>query len=244
MERDRAAAAFADEEEGCQVLVCSEIGSEGRNFQFCRHLVMFDLPLHPDQLEQRIGRLDRIGQRHAIEIHVPVFAASPGAKLLRWFRDGMDAFSAPHGIGNEIFDAFGDALADALLDDEALEEVITETRALFESRLAEREAGRNRLLELNACRHERAEAVAAAIGELDEDRALPRYLDLALDIFGVDSQELGGGIQHLVAGPQMLDGLPGLAKGEEGFSATFSRSGRWPGTTSSGSPGSIRWCAR
>ncbi|SDO83504.1 ATP-dependent helicase HepA [Halomonas shengliensis] len=224
VERDRAAAAFADEEEGCQVLVCSEIGSEGRNFQFCRHLVMFDLPLHPDQLEQRIGRLDRIGQHHAIELHVPVFAGSPGEKLLRWYRDGMDAFSAPHGIGSEIHDAFGDALADALLDDESLEEVVTETRALFESRLAERDAGRNRLLELNACRHERAETVAAAIGELDEDRALPRYLDLALDIFGVDSQELGGGIQHLVAGPQMLDGLPGLAKGEEGFSATFSRS--------------------
>ncbi|SDK46820.1 RNA polymerase-associated protein RapA [Billgrantia gudaonensis] len=224
VERDRAAAAFADEEEGCQVLVCSEIGSEGRNFQFCRHLVMFDLPLHPDQLEQRIGRLDRIGQRHAIELHVPVFEASPGEKLLRWYRDGMDAFSTPHGIGSEIFDAFGDALADALLDDEALEEVIAETRALFESRLAERDAGRNRLLEWGACRSERAEAVAKNILELDEDRALPRYLDLALDIFGVDSQELGGDIQHLVAGPQMLDGLPGLAKGEEGFSATFSRS--------------------
>ena len=223
VERDRAAAAFADEEEGCQVLVCSEIGSEGRNFQFCRHLVMFDLPLHPDQLEQRIGRLDRIGQRHAIEIHVPVFEASPGEKLLRWYRDGMDAFSAPHGIGSEIFDAFGDALAEALLDDEGMAEVIEETRVLFESRLAERDAGRNRLLELNACRPGRAEAVAAAIRELDEDRALPRYLDLALDIFGVDSQELGGGIQHLLPSPQMLDGLPGLAKGEEGFSATFSR---------------------
>ncbi len=223
VERDRAAAAFADEEEGCQVLVCSEIGSEGRNFQFCRHLVMFDLPLHPDQLEQRIGRLDRIGQRHAIELHVPVFAASPGEKLLRWYRDGMAAFQAPHGLGNELFDAFGDALADALLDDAALEEVIAETRALFEARLVERDAGRNRLLELNACRFERAEAVSTAIRELDEDRALPRYLDLALDVFGVDSQELGGGIQHLVAGPQMLDGLPGLAKGEEGFSATLSR---------------------
>lgn len=95
VERDRAAAAFADEEEGCQVLVCSEIGSEGRNFQFCRHLVMFDLPLHPDQLEQRIGRLDRIGQRHAIEIHAPVFTGSPGEKLLRWYHEGLDAFSAP-----------------------------------------------------------------------------------------------------------------------------------------------------
>ncbi|MDC8805301.1 RNA polymerase-associated protein RapA [Halomonas pacifica] len=223
VERDRAAAAFADAEEGCQALVCSEIGSEGRNFQFCHHLVMFDLPQHPDQLEQRIGRLDRIGQRHPIEIQVPVFVGSPGERLLRWYREGMDAFGAPHGVGNDLFAAFGDALADALLDDESLEEVIAETRALFESRLAERDAGRNRLLELNACRPGRAEAAAAAIGELDADKALPRYLDQALDIFGVDSQELGGKILHLRAGPQMLDGLPGLVKGEEGFSATLDR---------------------
>ncbi|CBV41160.1 RNA polymerase-associated protein RapA [Halomonas elongata] len=223
VERDRAAAAFADEEEGCQVLVCSEIGSEGRNFQFCHHLVMFDLPLHPDQLEQRIGRLDRIGQRHPIEMHVPVFTDSPGERLLRWYRDGMDAFSAPHGLGSDIYAAFGDALADALLDEEALEEVIDETRSFFESRLAERDAGRNRLLELNACRHERAEAVISSIHELDTDRALRRYIDQALDIFGVDSQDLGGDIQLLQPSPQMLDGLPGLVKGEEGFSATFSR---------------------
>ncbi|MBZ9558908.1 MULTISPECIES: RNA polymerase-associated protein RapA [unclassified Modicisalibacter] len=223
VERDRAAAAFADEEDGSQVMICSEIGSEGRNFQFCRHLVMFDLPQHPDQLEQRIGRLDRIGQRHAIEIHVPVFADSPAERLLRWYRDGMDAFSAPHGVGSELFAAFGDELAEALLDDEALDEVVTETRALFDAKLAERNAGRNRLLELNACRSERAETVATAIRELDEDRALPRYLDQALDIFGVDNQDLGGELVHLRAGPQMLDGLPGLVKGEEGFTATRSR---------------------
>ena len=69
--RDRAAAYFAEPDEGAQVLVCSEIGSEGRNFQFARHLVLFDLPLHADVLEQRIGRLDRIGQRHQVLVHVP-----------------------------------------------------------------------------------------------------------------------------------------------------------------------------
>ncbi|GAB2778215.1 RNA polymerase-associated protein RapA [Halomonas shantousis] len=223
IERDRAAAAFADEEEGSQLLICSEIGSEGRNFQFCRHLVMFDLPVHPDQLEQRIGRLDRIGQRHAIEIHVPVFADTPVEHLLRWYREGMDAFSAPHGVGSDLYDAFGDALADALLDPESLEEIIRETRELFEARLTERDAGRNRLLELNACRPQRAEAVIEAIRELDEDAALPRYVEQALDIFGVESQELGGDLIHLLPGSHMLDGLPGLAKGEEGFSATYSR---------------------
>tara|TARA_B100000700_G_scaffold14884_1_gene14682 strand:- start:14215 stop:17157 length:2943 start_codon:yes stop_codon:yes gene_type:complete len=223
VERDRAAAAFADDEDGCQVLVCSEIGSEGRNFQFCRHLVMFDLPQHPDQLEQRIGRLDRIGQQHAIQLHVPVFEQSPGARLLRWYREGMDAFSAPHGVGSELFDAFGDELAEALLDEESLEELITETRALFDTKLKEREAGRNRLLEHNACRPARAAKVIEAIRELDDDKALPRYLEQALDIFGVDSQDLGGNIMHLQPSPQMLDGLPGLVKGEDGFSATLSR---------------------
>ncbi|WP_336273249.1 RNA polymerase-associated protein RapA [Vreelandella indica] len=223
IERDRAAAAFADEDEGVQVLVCSEIGSEGRNFQFCRHLVMFDMPQHPDQLEQRIGRLDRIGQRHAIELHIPTFEGSPGERLLRWYNEGMDAFSAPHGVGNELFDAFGDALADALLDDEALEEIIAETRTMFSAKLAEHDAGRNRLLELNAYRPTRAQQVIDAVRELDEDAALPRYLERALDIFGVESQEIGKGLMHLQPSQHMLDGLPGLVKGEEGFTATYSR---------------------
>ncbi|MDQ7733216.1 RNA polymerase-associated protein RapA [Halomonas sp. SpR1] len=223
IERDRAAAAFADEDGGVQVLVCSEIGSEGRNFQFCRHLVMFDMPQHPDQLEQRIGRLDRIGQRHAIELHIPTFEGSPGERLLRWYHEGMDAFSAPHGVGNDLFDAFGDALADALLDDEALDEIIAETRTLFNAKLAEHDAGRNRLLELNACRPARAQKVIDAVRELDEDAALPRYLERALDIFGVDSQEIGKGLMHLQPSQHMLDGLPGLVKGEEGFTATYSR---------------------
>ncbi len=50
LERDRAAAYFADEIDGAQVMICSEIGSEGRNFQFAHHLVLFDLPLNPDLL--------------------------------------------------------------------------------------------------------------------------------------------------------------------------------------------------
>ena len=63
IERERAAAWFAEEDTARRVLLCSEIGSEGRNFQFASNPVMFDLPFNPDLLEQRIGRLDRIGER-------------------------------------------------------------------------------------------------------------------------------------------------------------------------------------
>ena len=73
VQRDRGAAWFADPD-GARLLICSEIGSEGRNFQFAHHLVLFDLPLDPALLEQRIGRLDRIGQHDEIQVHVPFVA--------------------------------------------------------------------------------------------------------------------------------------------------------------------------
>ena len=75
IDRDKQAAYFA-EPDGAQMLICSEIGGEGRNFQFASKLVLMDIPRHPDLLEQRIGRLDRIGQEE-IEIHVPWQSDTP-----------------------------------------------------------------------------------------------------------------------------------------------------------------------
>jgi SNF2 family DNA or RNA helicase len=48
--------------ESSDVLLSTEVGGEGRNFQFCNILINYDLPWNPMKLEQRIGRLDRIGQ--------------------------------------------------------------------------------------------------------------------------------------------------------------------------------------
>ncbi len=73
LERDRAAAYFADEEFGAQVLICSEIGSEGRNFQFSHHLVLFDLPSHPGpaRTAHRPTGPDRSETRHRAARAVP-----------------------------------------------------------------------------------------------------------------------------------------------------------------------------
>jgi superfamily II DNA/RNA helicase len=84
LERDRAAAYFAEPDYGAQILLCSEIGSEGRNFQFAHHLVIFDLPANPDVLEQRIGRLDRIGQTETIKVHVPYMIGTAQERLFNW----------------------------------------------------------------------------------------------------------------------------------------------------------------
>ena len=62
-ERSRRIARFRDPKAGVRVLLSSEVGSEGLDFQFCHTLVNWDLPWNPMVVEQRIGRLDRLGQK-------------------------------------------------------------------------------------------------------------------------------------------------------------------------------------
>ena len=65
--KDRAIEQFK-KSSGSQVLICTEAGGEGRNLQFCHFLVNYDLPWNPMKVEQRIGRIDRIGQTQPISI--------------------------------------------------------------------------------------------------------------------------------------------------------------------------------
>ena len=55
--------------EKAQVLIATESGSEGINLQFCSHVINYDLPWNPMKLEQRIGRVHRLGQEHDVHIY-------------------------------------------------------------------------------------------------------------------------------------------------------------------------------
>gem|GEM_PF-4889092 len=55
--------------EGAPVLVSTESGGEGRNLQFCHRMINFDIPWNPMRIEQRIGRIHRIGQEHEVNIY-------------------------------------------------------------------------------------------------------------------------------------------------------------------------------
>ena len=65
-EKEKAVAAFRG---SASVLISTEAGGEGRNFQFCHIMFNYDLPWNPMKVEQRIGRLDRIGQKHDVAIY-------------------------------------------------------------------------------------------------------------------------------------------------------------------------------
>ncbi|MBK1620513.1 RNA polymerase-binding ATPase [Lamprobacter modestohalophilus] len=226
VERDRAAAFFADPEEGTQILLCSEIGSEGRNFQFAHHLVLFDLPADPELLEQRIGRLDRIGQTETIRIHVPYRADTADETLFRWYHEGLDAFSAHQPAAPAIFweqrETLQALLADPTPEAGEVEALITEAKALRLRLDAELAAGRDRLLELSSHRPVRGAALVEALAAEDHDPTTETFLTGLWDAFGVE-RELGpGGSLVVRPGAHMLqERFPELP--DEGITATFSR---------------------
>src|SRR5260221_4312594 len=73
-------------------LLLTRSGTEGRNLQFCHRLVNFDLPWNPMEIEQRIGRLHRIGQQHIVEIYNLVQSGTLQAHLLEILQDKLNLF--------------------------------------------------------------------------------------------------------------------------------------------------------
>lgn len=224
IERDRAAAYFADLEEGAQVLVCSEIGSEGRNFQFAQDLVLFDLPMNPDLLEQRIGRLDRIGQTATVNIHVPYFTNTAQEKLLHWYHEGLNAFEKTCAIGQAVYAHFSEQLLPLLTakEPDAFAALLAETQKYAQDLIAQLQRGRDRLLELNSCKPVKAQGLVATLAENDVSQALPAYMEMVFDCFGIDSEKHS---EHsLVLHPSdhmRVAQFPGLP--ESGLTITYQR---------------------
>ncbi|CAM2731205.1 RNA polymerase-associated protein RapA [Vibrio ordalii] len=224
LERDKAAAYFAQEEGGAQVLICSEIGSEGRNFQFANQLVMFDLPFNPDLLEQRIGRLDRIGQHRDIDIHVPYLKGTSQAILARWFDEGLNAFAETCPTGRAVYDKYADDLIDMLASGniDTLDEIIEQSATLNKTLKAQLEKGRDRLLEMHSNGGEKALKIVESIASTDGDTNLVTFALSLFDAIGLNQDDRGE--NALVVTPSehmMVPSYPGLPY--EGATITFDR---------------------
>jgi len=228
VQRDRQAAWFADPE-GAQILLASEIGSEGRNFQFAHHLVMFDLPLDPELLEQRIGRLDRIGQTAHVEIHLPFVENSSQEVVFRWFHEGLDAFARHLHGGRALFEAFRAEVVDMAQDFHEthdarrteLGHLLARTRQAREQLATRLERGRDRLLELNSFRPGPAHDIASGIAQLDRETRLEEFLLRVWDHYGVPVEDAGPRAFRVGTDGVYADRFPGLPT--DGMLATFDR---------------------
>lgn len=217
IQRDRSAAWFA-EPDGARLLICSEIGSEGRNFQFAHHLVLFDLPLDPGLLEQRIGRLDRIGQTAAVQIHVPFVKGTHLEVLARWYHEGLNAFAENAAGGRELMEQFAPAIV-TLAErrgrrrptlDEVLPPLIAGTAAARVEVTARLDRGRDRLLEWNSFKPEIAASLVSAIQRTDADSGLDDFMLKVFDHYFIEIEQLAPRTYRLGSAGVLRDAFPGL----------------------------------
>ena len=222
LQRDRQAAWFSGED-GARILLCSEIGSEGRNFQFARHLVLWDLPADPELLEQRIGRLDRIGQRGTIHLHVPYIPGTAEEVLFRWYADGLGAFAGPVSGISRMAAETGALLRRAMSAPapEKIRELIRETLAVRKSVSEDLSRGYDRLLQWQTREAGASAGILEQIGTADGDQAQEDFWIKLLEALGMQLEELQPHRWMLQAGSPETESLPELPS--EGLCVTFDR---------------------
>ena len=122
-EKENAVRAF---EGPCRILVSTEAGGEGRNLQFAHGLVNYDLPWNPMRIEQRIGRLSRVGQTRVVHIFNLVASGTVEETLLEIFDAKINMFELVIG---EI-----DMILGQLAADQDFEEIVTDLWLASEDR--------------------------------------------------------------------------------------------------------------
>jgi ATP-dependent helicase HepA len=207
---------------GPSLLLSTEAGGEGRNFEFCDRLVLFDLPWHPVTVEQRIGRLDRIGRTRDVEVVYFVPPGGIGAEVARAY-EAVGLFREPlAGLEPELA-SMGAAIERAALEPGA-------SAAAIEAALAEARAARDRVraaayheLHREPYRPSLAEPilarVPAGLDALNEDAVVA-----ACERLGLRAEHRSGARTWSIelGNEALVDHLPGVAGGAS-FLGTFDR---------------------
>ena len=219
LQRDRNAAWFS-RKDGARILICSEIGSEGRNFQFVHHLFLFDLPHNPELLEQRIGRVDRIGQKKDIQIHVPFVLGSVNEILARWYMNGLGLFEKNINGVHLIYKKFESDLCvlfkqsreNDTFDNVFLKNLIDQTKAFCVKVDKKLSQGKNVLLEMNSFKPALAKKIIAQIARTEKDMHLDDLLTRVLDHYGIEIDFFDKTIFKLDSNTMTDEKFPALTK--------------------------------
>jgi ATP-dependent helicase HepA len=206
------------------MLVSTECGGEGRNFEFCTRLVLFDLPWNPMTVEQRIGRLDRIGRRIPVEIVYFRPPAGLGSVVARLYEE-LGLFTEPLG-GLERELAGVEAAVEALaLSGEDPDEARSFERIVEETRVAKDRIRKAAYRELHRDPYgpEMADGILARVPpeleELTEEVMLGGCDHLEMHV-----EEHRQGTRHSIefGNNARVDSLPGVPPGSS-YLGTFRR---------------------
>jgi len=206
------------------LLISTECGGEGRNFEFCRRLVLFDLPWNPVVVEQRIGRLDRIGRDRDVEIITFRPPTGLAAAIARLYEE-LGLYAEPMGgLDRELTLVEEGILAAAMAPQEAVDAArfLPLVRAVHAARARVRDAAYHEL-HREPYRAELAGSILARVparlDELNEEVVAGACRRLGFDA----EQERGQRVWAVEFGSRALvDHLPGVAPGTR-FLGTFDR---------------------
>ena len=217
-EKDDAVERFKNDA-GPQILISTEAGGEGRNFQFCHILVNYDLPWNPMRVEQRIGRVDRIGQENAVSIFNLWVKDTIEERVLDVLEKRIKVFEETVGGLDPIL---GDTESDikrilriaGQKQEEAFEEFGKQVEVRVRSaRAAESQLG-DFIMDTKSFRRELAERIAgrpSPIGNEDLDRFIGQllaeertYIKRRGDVYDLTfrGEILGSQRKHFAGGPE------------------------------------------
>jgi len=210
--------------DGPSLMVSTEAGGEGRNFEFCRRLILFDLPWRPTVVEQRIGRLDRIGRHMSVEIVYFCPAIGIGADAVRVF-ETLGVFREPlAGLEPQL------AHVESALEEIALDRTASLTDERLDQLVADARAARTRIREA-AYQQLHREPYHPGMGAAILAR-VPSDLDALTErIVTTACARLGFRVEHLrgrrifaieFGNEAIVDSLPGVPGGST-YVGTFDR---------------------
>ncbi len=185
-ERKRAQEQFRTEK---QICVATEAAGEGINLQFCRLMINYDLPWNPTRLEQRLGRIHRIGQER--DVHAFNFVASASeegqpiveGRILERLLEKLDQMRAV--LDDRVFDVIGevlsindvnlpDMLREAAFDPRRLDDYLDQIARIDPARLKQYEEATGIAL---ARANVDFSGFQQANAEAEERRLMPRYVE-------------------------------------------------------------------
>ena len=141
-ERKRVREAFAKE---ARILISTDAGGEGLNLQFCHVVINYDIPWNPMRLEQRIGRVDRIGQAHAVRAVNFVFEGSVEHRVREVLEQKLAVIFEEFGIDKtgDVLDSaqagqmFDEMYVEAILNPEKVEDSVESVVARLQEQARE-----------------------------------------------------------------------------------------------------------
>jgi ATP-dependent helicase HepA len=209
---------------GPSLLLATECGGEGRNFEFCHRLVLFDMPWSASTVEQRIGRLDRIGRDKPVEIAYVRPPDGLGAAVCALY-ESIGIFREPMGgVDREL------SRVEAIIEDAAVSDLPSIPTERFEAAVRETTEAADRVrhavyreLYRDPFREADGPKILARVPpdleELTEDVVLGAASQLG---FRVEEHRHGKAHSILFGNHARVDSLPGVAGGAS-FLGTFDR---------------------